>query len=48
MGDYTHLSMSDRRRFHVFLEMGLSMTEIAKRLSKDRPGVFKWSMQQET
>jgi len=34
MGDYTHLSVSDRRRFRIFLEMGLSMTEIALALLK--------------
>jgi len=41
MGDYTHLSMSDRRRFHIFLEMGLSMAEIAKRLSKHRSTLYR-------
>jgi IS30 family transposase len=41
MGKYTHLSMLDRRRFSVFLEMGLSMTEIAKRLSKHRSTLYR-------
>ncbi len=41
MGDDTHLSMSDRRRFHIFLEMGLSMTEIVKRLSKHRSALYR-------
>jgi IS30 family transposase len=41
MGDYTHLSMADRRRFYVFLEMGLPMTKIAKRLSKSRSTLYR-------
>jgi len=41
MGDYTHLSVSDRRRFRIFLEMGLSMTEIAQRLSKHRSTLYR-------
>ena len=41
MGNYTHLSVSDRRRFTVFLEMGLSMIEIAKRLSKHRSTLYR-------
>ncbi len=34
MGSYTHLSVSDRRRFYTLLEMGLRISDIAKRLSK--------------
>jgi IS30 family transposase len=41
MGKYTHLSVSDRHRFSVFLEMGLSMCEIAKRLSKHRSTLYR-------
>lgn len=41
MGKYTHLSMSDRRRFFTFLEMGLSISEIAKRLSKHRSTLYR-------
>lgn len=41
MGKYTHLSMSDRRRFYTFLEMGLGMTEIAERLSKHRSTLYR-------
>lgn len=41
MSNYTHLSMSDRRRFSVFLEMGLSITEMAKRLSKHRSSLYR-------
>jgi IS30 family transposase len=41
MGKYTHLSVSDRRRFSVFLEMRLSMSEIAKRLSKHRSTLYR-------
>jgi len=36
MGDYTHLPISDRRRFYTLLEMKLRITDIAKRLSKHR------------
>ena len=28
MGDYTHLSISDRRRFYTLLEMKLPITEV--------------------
>jgi IS30 family transposase len=41
MGNYTHLSVSDRRRFSVLLEMDLSITEIAKRLSKHRSTLYR-------
>ena len=41
MGNYTHLSVSDRRRFSVLLEMNLSITEIAKRLSKHRSTLYR-------
>src|SRR3990167_2482268 len=41
MGKYTHLSISDRRRFFTLLEMKLSITEIAKRLSKHRSTLYR-------
>ncbi len=41
MGKYTHLSMSDRRRFCTFLEMGLSISEIARKLSKHRSTLYR-------
>lgn len=41
MGKYTHLSTSDRRRLCVFLEMGLSIAEIAKRLSRHRSTLYR-------
>ena len=41
MGKYTHLSISDRRRFYTLLEMGLSITEIANRLSKHRSTLYR-------
>lgn len=41
MGNYTHLSMSDRRCFCTFLEMGLPITDIAKRLSKHRSTLYR-------
>jgi IS30 family transposase len=41
MGKYTHLSMSDRRRFYTFLEMGLSISAIAKKLDKHRSTLYR-------
>src|SRR3990167_1568060 len=41
MGKYTHLSISDRRRFYTLLEMGLSITEIGHRLSKHRSTLYR-------
>lgn len=41
MGKYTHLSISDRCRFYTLLEMGLSIMEIAKRLSKHRSTLYR-------
>lgn len=41
MGEYTHLSISDRRRLHIFLEMGVSITEIAKKLDKHRSTLYR-------
>jgi IS30 family transposase len=41
MGDYTHLSITDRRRLSVFIEMGLSMTEIAQKLSRSRSTLYR-------
>jgi transposase, IS30 family len=41
MGNYTHLTVTDRRRLYVFFEMGLSMTKIAKRLSKHRSTLYR-------
>ena len=41
MGNYTQLSKTERRRFYVFLEMGLSVSEIAKRLSRLRSTLYR-------
>lgn len=41
MGKYTQLSITDRRRLHIFLEMGLSITEIAKKLSRHRSTLYR-------
>lgn len=41
MGNYTHLSSSDRRRFYTFLEMKLSMSDIVKRLGKHRLTLYR-------
>jgi IS30 family transposase len=41
MKDYMHLSSTDRRRLYVFLEMKLSISEIAKRLSRHRSTIYR-------
>ena len=41
MGKYTHLSITDRRRLHIFLEMKLPIAEIAKRLSRHRSAIYR-------
>lgn len=41
MENYTHLSISDRRRLFTLLEMGFSVTEIAQRLSKHRSTLYR-------
>ena len=41
MGKYTHLSSSDRRRFYTFLEMKLSIADIANRLGKHRSTLYR-------
>jgi transposase, IS30 family len=41
MGNYTHLSISDRRRFYTLLEMRVPIAEIAKRLSKHRSTLYR-------
>lgn len=38
---YTHLSITDRQRLHIFLEMGLSVKEIAQKLSKHRSAIYR-------
>lgn len=41
MGKYTHLSITDRHRLHIFLEMKLPIAEIAKRLSRHRSTIYR-------
>jgi IS30 family transposase len=41
VGNYTQLSITDRRRLYTFLEMGLSITEIAKKLSRHRSTLYR-------
>lgn len=41
MGQYTQLSVTDRRRLFVFLEMGLSVREIAFKLSRHRSTIYR-------
>ena len=41
MGNYTHLSSSDRRRFYTFLEMKLPIADIAKKLDKHRSTLYR-------
>lgn len=41
MGKYTHLSITDRRRLYIYLDMGLSITEVAKKLSRHRSTIHR-------
>lgn len=41
MGEYTHLSITDRRRFYTFLEMGLSILEIAQKSGRHRSTLYR-------
>jgi IS30 family transposase len=41
MNQYTHLSISDRRRFYILLEMGLSIREAALKLNKHRSTLYR-------
>ena len=41
MGYYTQLSVTDRRRLYVFLEMGLSISEIAQKLARHRSTIYR-------
>ena len=41
MGNYTQLSITDRRRLSVFLEMGLPIKEIATKLDKNRATIYR-------
>jgi IS30 family transposase len=41
VGNYTHLSQTDRRRLSVFLEMKLSANEIASKLSRHRSTIYR-------
>lgn len=41
MGNYTHLSVTERRRLHIYLEMGMSIKEIATKLSRHRSTLYR-------
>ena len=41
MGNYTNLSVTDRRRLYIFLDIGLTITEIAKRLDRHRSTLYR-------
>lgn len=41
MTDYTHLSMRERCHLATFMEMGLSMSAIAKRLGQHRSTLYR-------
>jgi IS30 family transposase len=41
MGNYTQLSVNDRRRLYIFLEMGLSVSEIAQKLCRHRSTLYR-------
>lgn len=41
MGDYTRLSMRERCNLATFMDMGLSISSIAKRLSRHRSTIYR-------
>jgi IS30 family transposase len=41
MGQYTQLSVTDRRRLYVFVEMGLSAKDIAMKMSRHRSTIYR-------
>ncbi|MBI2786240.1 MAG: helix-turn-helix domain-containing protein, partial [Legionella longbeachae] len=41
MGQYTQLSVTDRGRLFVFLEMGLSVREITLKLNRHRSTIYR-------
>ena len=41
MGEYTQLCVTERRRLFVFLEMGLSIKEIAHKISRHRSTIYR-------
>lgn len=41
MTNYTQLSLTERRRLYVFLEMGLTIKEIAQRLSRHKSTIYR-------
>lgn len=41
MGQYTQLSVTDRRRLYTFIDMGLPVSEIALKLSRHRSTIYR-------
>ncbi|HVV69146.1 MAG TPA: IS30 family transposase [Patescibacteria group bacterium] len=41
MGKYTQLSVTDRRRIYVYLEMGMPVSEICQKVGKHRSTVYR-------
>jgi transposase, IS30 family len=41
MSHYTHLTVTERRRFYVWIEKGYSMSAIAKRLDRHRSTLYR-------
>jgi IS30 family transposase len=41
MKEYKHLSIRERQRFYAFLDMGLSITEIARKISRNRSTLYR-------
>src|SRR5207302_1105495 len=41
MGKYTQLSVTDGRRLYIYLEMGVSVSEIANKLSRHRSTIYR-------
>lgn len=41
MGKYTQLSVTERRRIYVYLEMGIPVSEISKKLERHRSTIYR-------
>ncbi|MES2998926.1 MAG: helix-turn-helix domain-containing protein [Pseudomonadota bacterium] len=41
MNNYTHLTVTERRRFYVWKEMGYTMSAIANRLNRHRSTIYR-------
>lgn len=41
MRDYTHLTKNDRQRLYTYLDMGLSIRAISKKLSRHQSTLYR-------